>query len=206
MLDAPFRRLLPRFTGELVATLARWQVHPDLLSWGGALLALGAAGLVATGHGWPGYAVWLASRLLDGLDGQLARATGRGTPFGGYLDIVLDMLAYGAMVLAFAARHPAHPALWLAVLLGYLLVTTSTLALSSLLEALRARNPGNDRSLQFTPGLAEAGETSIAYGLFIAWPGAIAPLGWTWVVVLALTVVQRGVLAWRLLRIPSEAS
>jgi hypothetical protein len=103
------------------------------------------------------------------------------------------------MALAFGVVHPADRWLTAWVLFGYLLVTTTTLALSSILEREALARPDNDRTLQFTPGFAEAGETSVVYALWVLLPGAYRVVGWAWVALCLATAVQRTVLARRLL-------
>ncbi len=51
-----------------------------------------------------------ASRLADGLDGELARVTAP-TDRGAFLDITLDFLFYASVPLAFAWADPAANAL-----------------------------------------------------------------------------------------------
>ncbi|MCU0633645.1 MAG: CDP-alcohol phosphatidyltransferase family protein [Gemmatimonadaceae bacterium] len=199
MFDAVVRRALPSLLHAPVTWLVRRGVSPNAVSIVAVLLALGAAVLVALGHAWWGIALWLLSRLADALDGLVARASGGASAFGGYLDITLDMVAYGAMVIAFALVHPTQRLLLACVLFGYLLVTTTTLALSSILEREALQRPENDRSLQFTPGYAEAGETSAVYVLWTVLPSLFAPIGWAWVVLCLATAVQRTVLAHALL-------
>ena len=63
----------------------------------------------------------LLNRLIDGLDGAIARQGGP-TPFGGYLDIVCDIAFYAAVPLGFALAAPAN-ALWAAVLLASFVCT-----------------------------------------------------------------------------------
>jgi len=170
-----------------------------MLSVFGATLGVVGGLVVAGGHPLLGLGAWLISRIVDGMDGILARETNRVTPFGGYLDITLDMMAYSAMLLGFAWIHPEGGWVWAAILVGYLLVTTTTLALSSMLEKENARIGTNDRSLQFTPGFAEAGETTVVYALFALLPSFVTPIGWAWAAVCAATVVQRTLLARKLL-------
>lgn len=200
MFDAPVRRLVARVLAGPARALSRIGVTPNALSCTAALLGVGAAWLVASTHTYLGLVLWLVSRILDGMDGVLARESGRASAFGGYLDITLDMLAYSAMVLGFAAIHPTGGWVWSAILVGYLLVTTTTLALSSILEKQQAHIANNDRSLQFTPGFAEAGETTFVYVLLVLLPSLSTAIGWTWVAVCAATVVQRTLLARRLLK------
>ena len=199
MFDAPVRRLVARVLLPPTRVLGRIGCSPNMLSVCGALLGVLAAVSVARGATIVGIGVWLVSRIVDGMDGILARETQRATAFGGYLDITLDMIAYSAMLIGFAVRHPEGQWVWPAILIGYLLVTTTTLALSNMLERAQQHIAGNDRSLQFTPGFAEAGETTVVYVLFALLPAWVVPIGWVWAGLCAATVVQRTILAKRLL-------
>ena len=200
MLDAAARRLLSRVLAKPARALVRFGITPNQVSISAAILGIGAGALVAGGRVAPGITAWLVSRILDGLDGILARETGQSSAFGGYLDITLDMAAYSAMLLGFAVIHPEAGWAWSAILVGYVLVTTTTLALSSILERQDSSLPANDRALQFTPGFAEAGETSLVYVLFAVIPQWTTPVAWLWAALCGATVVQRTFLAHRLLR------
>jgi phosphatidylglycerophosphate synthase len=199
MIDEPFRRWLARRAVTPVSMLARAGVTPNGLTWAGCALGLVAALLVARGAPHVGIGLWLVSRVLDGFDGLLARQTGGGSLYGGYLDITLDMVAYSAMALGFAFVMPEFRLRWALVLTGYILAITTTLALSSLAERAD-RQLGGNRSLQFTPGLAEAGETTIVYVALAMFPSLSRWIIDGWIVVLALTAIQRTWLARRLLR------
>ena len=199
MFDAAVRRLMPPVLTPVARLLARAGVTPNAVSLIGGLLGVGAGLLVARGFVWSGVIVWLVSRTVDGVDGILARESQQSSAFGGYLDITVDMAAYSAMLLGFAAIHAEGGWVWPAILVGYLLVTTTTLALSSALEHLNAKVPDNDRSIQFTPGFAEAGETTLAYLLFALFPAVVTPIAWLWAGVCYATVIQRTLLARRLL-------
>jgi phosphatidylglycerophosphate synthase len=197
MFDEVVRARFARVVAPASRALMAWGITPSQVSWAGFGLALAAAGAIAAGHSVLGLALWLASRLADGVDGALARESRQQSAFGGYLDITLDMAAYSVMVLAFSFQHPEHALLWEAVLAGYVLAITTTLALSAAAErAQQALAPGN-RTFQFTRGLAEAGETTVIYSLWVLFPSYIGPLGWAWCALLAATAVQRSWLAWR---------
>ncbi len=199
MIDEPFRRWMSHHAAAPVPVLHRIGVSPNGLSWLGLGLALIASVTVATGAPVPGVGLWLLSRLADAYDGMLARHLGATTLFGGYLDLTFDMLAYSAMACAFAYVMPAERMLWLFVLTGYVLAVTTTLALSSLAERAN-RQLGGDRSIQFTAGLAEAGETSIVYVLLAVLPSQSRIILVVWVALLAATMIQRTWLAHRILR------
>jgi phosphatidylglycerophosphate synthase len=199
MIDEPFRRWLARHAASPVPHLARAGITPDALTWSGLVLGLVAAGLVSRGLLLPGLAVWLGSRIVDGYDGMLARHLGGASLYGGYLDITLDMLAYAAMACGFAYAMPQDRLLWMAVLVGYVLAITTTLALSSLAERAD-RQLGGNRSIQFTAGIAEAGETNVVYGAIALLPAFSRITLMVWIGLLAATAVQRTLLARRILR------
>lgn len=200
MFDESFRARFAGWVEPLARALARLGVTPNHVTIVSFVLALVAAALIADGRSVAGLAIWILSRIGDGLDGVLARDAAPTSAFGGYLDITLDMAGYAAMVIGFAVADPALWLAWLAVLAGYVVVITTTLALSD-----AARRPGRDlsvtnRTFQFTPALTEAGETSVMYGLWVVFPQYVSWLVWVWVAALAITIVQRTVLAWRQLR------
>lgn len=199
MFDELVRVRFERVSAPAARGLARLGVSPTGMTAAAFVVSLAAAAVV--GAGWPrlGFALWVLSRVGDGLDGVLARVSNRKTPFGGYLDITLDMTAYSAMVLGFAVLHPAHGLLWAAVLAGYVIAITTTLALASAAERAGRPVSATNRTFQFTSGLAEAGETSFVYGAWVFLPGWVGPLGWLWVGILVMTGVQRSWLAWRTL-------
>jgi phosphatidylglycerophosphate synthase len=199
MIDEPLRRWLARYAAAPVPLLHRLGVTPNALSWSGLLLALVATALVARGALVSGVVVWLVSRLADGYDGMLARYADATSLFGGYLDLTMDMLAYAAMACAFAYAMPGDRMLWLLVLSGYILAITTTLALSSLAERAD-RQLGGNRSIQFTPGIAEAGETTIVYVAVALVPAYSRSILLVWVLLLFATMVQRTMAARRILR------
>lgn len=199
MLDEPFRRWMAHAASAPARWMQRAGVSPNAVTVAGFALSVAGTWPIAAGHPVPGMTLWLLGRLLDGYDGLLARLSGRASLFGGFLDITLDMLAYSAMAVAFAWAMPDDRLLWMGVLVGYVVVITTTLALSSLLERAD-RQLGGDRSLQFTPGLAEGGETTIVYCLVALLPGASRWVLAVWLALLALTALSRLRLAWRLLR------
>lgn len=200
MFDERVRAMLPRAAKPVIRLLTQAGITPNVMSVLAFGTALAAAGFVATGFPWTGIGVWLVSRVGDGLDGILARETGRSTAFGGYLDITLDMTAYSAMVMGFAVAHSDLGIVWAVILVGYALAITTTLALSNAAAAAGRRVSDTNRTFQFTTGMAEAGETTAMYVLWVVFPGWLGSLAWVWVAMIFVTVVQRSWLAYRVLR------
>ncbi|HEX2171748.1 MAG TPA: CDP-alcohol phosphatidyltransferase family protein [Dehalococcoidia bacterium] len=85
----PLRRVLLAATRPLVALLARLGVHPNLLS---ASQVAGGFAVLALIPAQPrlAFLLFVAIVLIDGLDGALARATGRASVFGSLVDQYCD--------------------------------------------------------------------------------------------------------------------
>jgi CDP-diacylglycerol--glycerol-3-phosphate 3-phosphatidyltransferase len=96
-----------RLATKSMEQLGQTKVTPDMLSLSG--LGLCIAGSVAVYfeyRAWwlylVGAALYVLGALLDILDGALARAGGKGTPFGAFLDSTLDRLGEAFMLGAIA--------------------------------------------------------------------------------------------------------
>jgi CDP-diacylglycerol--glycerol-3-phosphate 3-phosphatidyltransferase len=103
-----------------IVGLARTRVTPNALTTAGVSLCLAAAVIVYfESHNkflfyWVGALVFVVGSILDILDGALARAGGKTTPFGSFLDSTTDRVGEGAMLGAIAlifARHGNEVAL-----------------------------------------------------------------------------------------------
>jgi CDP-diacylglycerol--glycerol-3-phosphate 3-phosphatidyltransferase len=115
----------------VVRVLARTPLTPDVLTWFGFVLIIGAAALIITGHPFAAGFVVLVAGFFDILDGALARHTGRVTPFGGVLDSTLDRLSDAALLVAILVFF--ENTLWLVLLVFLALVA------SLLVSYIRAR-------------------------------------------------------------------
>ena len=143
--------------------------------------------------------LWWVGRLFDGTDGIYARAMKLESNFGGYLDIVCDMAAYGVMILGFSQTFPNFMHWWLFILFLYILCITSALALG-LLENKEGILSSDNRSLRLATGLAEGGETGIFYSLVLIFPLWVEWLCPFWSLILAVTVIARTLIARKFLK------
>jgi phosphatidylglycerophosphate synthase len=199
MIDNAFRAILPRFVAPVLALYDRLGWTPNQVSALGFVIALIASAAVAANFWWAAAVLWWLSRLADGTDGLYARVSGQESDFGAYFDIVLDMAAYGAMVVGFAIAVPELQTQWMAMLFLYILCIASALSLG-MQEAKRDLAPRDDRGLRLGAGLAEGGETGIAYSVFLLLPAYLEISTTIWVAILATTVIARSFLAYRVLR------
>jgi archaetidylinositol phosphate synthase len=100
-----------RLSGTALAWAVVAGVLAALVRWSSPLLFLAVSAAI------------LLSGLFDVLDGQVARATGRSSPRGDFLDHVLDRYADVVIVLGIAASGFASPLLALLALVSLLLTS-----------------------------------------------------------------------------------
>jgi phosphatidylglycerophosphate synthase len=197
-LTALIRRPLQAGARGLVAL----GVSADAVTWLG--FALGLAGAVAIGLVQPllGLALVLLSRLLDGLDGAVARLT-QPTDRGAFLDITLDFLFYASIPLAFAVADPGANALPAAVLLAAFMGTASSFLAFAVLAERRGLQSADypTKGIYYLGGLTEASETLICFALMCLWPAHFAWWAYGFAALCALTVLGRLAAGWRAFRV-----
>jgi CDP-diacylglycerol---glycerol-3-phosphate 3-phosphatidyltransferase len=87
-----------------VGSLARTRITPNQLTTAGVSLCLASAVIVYFEYRddllyfWLGAAVFVVGSLLDILDGALARAGGKATPLGAFVDSTTDRMGEAAML------------------------------------------------------------------------------------------------------------
>lgn len=192
MFDAAARRLIDPPLARAGRALARRGVRADNVTLVGFGLGLAAAVLIAGGA--PVWAVvpLLASRLADGLDGAVARATHK-TDFGGYLDIACDFAFYGAVPFAFVLLDPqANGVAGAFLLLSFYINGTSFLGFAALAEkrGLSTAAQG-EKSLYFSNGLLEGTETIVFFVLLCLFPLGFVPLAYGFGGLCLLTALLR---------------
>jgi phosphatidylglycerophosphate synthase len=196
MIDQPFRSWLSGRVNLLLSIYQRAGLSPNAVTILGLIFGVFAAFATAIQSNYLAIILWWLGRIFDGTDGIYARSINRTSNFGGYLDIVADMLAYSLMIIGFAFAKPELGILWSLVLVGYVLCITSALSLGSLERRQGIGNQDN-RSLKLAAGLAEGGETGICYTLLLLLPDYSLTIGWIWLMILASTVVARSLIAKR---------
>lgn len=202
MLDSRLRPLIDPPLNRLARALLRLGLGADLFT----LLALGVGLLVVPAlahqaYGWALAAI-LINRLGDGLDGPLARASNRASDFGGYLDLVCDMLFYAAVPLGFALADPGRNALPAVVLLaGFMASSSSFLAFMALAEkrGLHSRAQGL-KAVYYLAGLMEGAETILFFVLMCFLPSQFPILAFVFAALCTLTAAGRLAMARTMLR------
>ncbi|MBT9553653.1 MAG: CDP-alcohol phosphatidyltransferase family protein [Hydrogenophaga sp.] len=201
MLDKAVQQALRPLMTRAARGLVRLGIGADAISVAGFAIGMAAATAIAFQWYLPGLALLLLSRLMDGLDGAVARAT-QPTDRGGFLDITLDFLFYAAIPLAFAIANPAANALPAAVLLAAFMGTGSSfLAFAAVAEKRQLQSVAfPDKSFYFLGGLTEATETITAFAAMCLWPARFPQIACGFAVLCGITIVLRIGWGWQRFR------
>lgn len=199
MLDGVMRKLIDGPLNGVGGQLARAGISANSMTLFG--LGIGLAAAVAIAAGWfvAGATLIAISRLADGLDGAIARATQK-TDFGGYLDISADFLFYGAIPLGFIIVDPAANTLAGALLLVAFYFNGATFLGYAILaekHALTTEQRGI-KSLYFTDGLLEGTETIAFFMIVAIWPSIFAVFAFIFAVLTFITATGRLMMAHRI--------
>ncbi|MCC5957131.1 MAG: CDP-alcohol phosphatidyltransferase family protein [Natronohydrobacter sp.] len=201
MLDRHLRPFIDPPLNRLGAGMAQLGLSANQVTLIGLAFALAAAAAIIAQLFWLAIALILASRLADGLDGAVARAT-QVSDFGGYLDIVCDYVFYAAIPLAFIALDPgAHGVAGAFLLLSFYVNAGSFLGFAVLAEKKQMRSDAHGvKSLYFTGGLLEGTETIGFFILLCLFPGWFVPLALGFGMLCLITAFARVVLAAKVFR------
>jgi phosphatidylglycerophosphate synthase len=196
MIDARMQALLARPLDSAGRVLARAGLSANGITLTGLAVAILLSVTLASQHYAAALALLALNRLLDGLDGAVARATRR-SDLGGYLDSVADYVFYAGVPLGFAAANPDINALPAAALLGSFLLTCSSFLAFAALAAKRGISSaaGRQKSFFYSVGLMEGTETISLFVAMLLWPAYFPVLAWTFAGLCVLTALQRSLMA-----------
>jgi phosphatidylglycerophosphate synthase len=159
---------------EPLATGALKIASPTAVTVIASVVAVGAGVSASQNAHGLAFGLWLLNRLLDGLDGTMARISNRQSDLGGYLDIVLDMVAYVSIPLGLAFgvdRVEVYIAMGL--LFGIFYINSATwMILSAILEKrnLGAKERGELTTVSMPTSVIEGAEAVVMYSLFLLFP------------------------------------
>lgn len=198
MLDTVIRPIITRPLDAAGRAIARLGVSANAVTIAGLVTGLLAAGAIALESFVAGFALIALNRIIDGLDGAVARAT-TPTDLGGYFDIVADYVFYASVPLAFAIADPASNALPAAAILASFLLTASSFLTFAIIAAKHrlTTEAHGAKSFFYSTGLIEGTETIVCFLLMAALPQYFAIIAWVFAALCVLTTIQRSILAFR---------
>jgi phosphatidylglycerophosphate synthase len=195
MFDVALRRLVDPALIRMAGWVARTRISANLLTISGAGLALGGAFFITQLNFTAVLGFILLNRIVDGLDGAVARINGP-TEFGGYLDTICDYIFYLSIPIAFGLTSPINQIPALLLIASFTLTAVSFLAFAAIAARQTSGNGAHGpKAFIYSTGLMEGGETIAFFVLFCLFPGFFPTLAVVFAALCLLTVVQRFILA-----------
>ena len=179
-------------TQPAVRLLARTGITPNMITWLGALIAIGAGVLIAMEHPFVAGFVVLAGGFLDIIDGALARSTNRATRFGAILDSTLDRVGEAVVLLGLIILYTRQQSIAGVTVVGVVWL------MSLLVSYIRARAEG--MGVECEVGLFTRAERVIllVLGLLLSQVGDALLIVLSVIAALSfITVIQRMQHVWR---------
>jgi len=189
------RKNLSPLLDPVVAVMAQTGVSPNALTFLGFALNVVAGALIAFGQPfWGGVVMTALAMPLDAVDGAVARALGKQSPFGAFFDSTLDRLAEGAL-LGGLAYYFATRADTLSVV-----VTFAAMIGSFMVSYTRARAEGLGLACKVGLFSRFGRFLLLALGLLLSalTPLALVVMVWLMAVLTAYTAIERMVHVYRL--------
>ena len=183
MLAKHVRPLLSSGVNAIVRWLQHVGVTPNMVSFAGFALTIGAAALLATGNLRIGGGLLWVAAMFDMVDGTLARASENESKFGAFLDSTLDRysesITFLGLVVYYANAGDAQT---------HLLLIFLTLIGSWAVSYTRARAEGLD--IECKVGILQRPERLVLLiaGLIL---GLVLPVLWFLAVMTNITAGQR---------------
>jgi CDP-diacylglycerol--glycerol-3-phosphate 3-phosphatidyltransferase len=179
--DRPGAERLELLRDRLVAS----RLTPNQISMTGFVLNVVAAVLVWQNEFFLGGVVFIVGSIMDTLDGGYSRMSGKGTPFGAFLDSTLDRIVEGIVLTAVAATFTERG--------DKLAVAAVVVAVMASLVVSYTRARAEALGVECKVGIADrlVRVIILSAGLVFADLGALEPAVYVLAALSSVTVVQR---------------
>ena len=203
MFDRRLRLILDPFLVPVATRLKGLGVSANTVTAFGFLVGLGGAVALAYRIDLLALGLILMSRVMDALDGLIARQSAP-TAVGGFLDIVADFIFYDSVIFGYAIGRP-EDALYAAMLLFSFTGTGSSFLAFAAVSASSGPINGawshvvTRKSITYLSGITEGGETIILLSLICLYPEYFVFMALFFSLFCWLTTISRIVMSVRLL-------
>lgn len=191
MFDSAIRPKIDPILNKLAAKLGEIGIGPNQITFYG--FVIGIVGCIAIGLQSYifGLFLLLLNRLADGLDGAVARFKindeDKQSQFGAYLDIILDMILFGAFILLFVLSQPYQASA--AVFLMFSFIGLFATSLGAYMVGLN--DATQERSFLHPTRLVEGTEIIIFMIFICLYPHAFSAIAVLFGVLCWVTTVSR---------------
>lgn len=201
MLDAYAIKVLNAPLNYFAEKLKKRGVTPDRITLSGFVIGVLSFFLIAMGWYHTGLIFLLANRIMDGLDGALARMTQK-TDAGGFLDICLDFIFYAGIAAAFAFSDSEKNAIPSVILIFSFVGTgTSFLAFAIMAEKYDLKSiTFPHKSMYYIGGLTEGTETILFFIAMALYPKHFPSLAYLFAALCMITTTTRIIAGYKTLQ------
>ena len=192
MLDRLARRCVDPFLEPAATMLAALEVPATTITVSGFVLGITGCLAISQGYFLTGLTFIVLNRLADGLDGAVARQT-QITDYGGFLDIVCDLIFYASVPLSFGIVDPTCNLLPSCFVIHSFMGSSGSFLAAAILTAKRGVTTGweGKKSFYNHVGLMEGTETILYLTLCCALPAQFPLLSWAFGALCWVTAILR---------------
>ncbi|KAF2035470.1 hypothetical protein EK21DRAFT_84535 [Setomelanomma holmii] len=158
----------------------------------------------------PSLIFWTLNRVLDCLDGAVARKRDQASDFGGFLDLLCDFIIYSAIPISCAlSLEDAGKSVWLSVAVLEASFHVNNFVLfyvAAIIEKQKGSGKAGAKkveeltSIAMRPALIEGTESAVFFTAKLTFPEHLQLLSWCMALLVCVGIVQRTVwLAYALL-------
>jgi CDP-diacylglycerol--glycerol-3-phosphate 3-phosphatidyltransferase len=172
--------------------LIQSRLTPNAISLTGFVLCLVAAGLIVQGWWIAGGIAYIVGSVCDTLDGRYSRMSGKGSPFGAFLDSTLDRVEEGIVLAAVAFQFSKNADLTF-ILSNNVAVGAVVIAVVASIMVSYTRARAEALGVECKVGIADRAfrVVVLSVGLVFGFVEAIEPAVYVLAVMAGVTVFQR---------------
>lgn len=194
MLDTHARKYTNRLFSAIAALLLRMGLTPNQVTALAFILGITSGAVLYSEHPMIAVALLWLSGLLDAVDGEMARRSGRSSVRGAQMDIISDRLVELSIVWGLALRRP-DCLLPLLGLVSAILISMTVFLTTGMLTPKKGK-----KSFYYQAGLMERTEGFLAFTAMMLFPSALSVLTWIYAGLIGITILQRLIDAHRIIK------
>lgn len=194
MLDTHARKYTNRLFSAIAALLLRLGLTPNQVTALAFILGITSGAVLYGEHPMIAVALLWLSGLLDAVDGEMARRSGRNSVRGAQMDIISDRLVELSIVWGLALRRP-DCLLPLLGLVSAILISMTVFLTTGMLTPKKGK-----KSFYYQAGLMERTEGFLAFTAMMLFPSALSVLTWIYAGLIGITILQRLIDAHRIIK------
>ena len=188
MLDDKINNLLSFPLKIIGIKLNKIGISPNSLTVSGFILTTISFVLIIYSYFYLALFFFIGSRILDGLDGTVARIIGK-TKFGGYIDIVLDFIGYALIPFGFIINSSENTIAGCILIVSFFGTGSSFLAFA--IYENQEKYHKSRKSFFYSNGLIEGFETIVFFILMIVFNDYFIFLAYLFSLLCIITTLQR---------------